>query len=563
MPHGTSDQLGQSPRQSGGNLGPSEKRGGVACRRRHHDLQHVVPPGRPAGQVREVNRESANRLGSASPGIERIGREAGRRDRRHSERWDLFRHARFSTRSLGSRADSVVDGDRFDATFDRNRLRTAADRNRLGQVSRFFFAHGLGWLGRRRRPSRRRDHANGLRSHPLHRVCQTVEIFQARQSHDRHLGKHRRMATRPHAAERMVDDLQHGQQRDGAGLAANRSQINAESVPLQHQFGAAADACQQAVAQGRHHLLQHSAWISTAGGRRIKRRERTGGIPRRQARDDRADFFLAAGADHRVHLVYPDRPVSRSEELFQERLAVSHAPGRAAGDQCQRVRSDLGPLRLDDLSEAAADRRRIDGVKVEPLASGENRDRQFVRLGRAEHELHMGRRLLERLEECVERLPREHVHFVDDVGFVVAPRGPDGDVLPQLAHLVDAAIAGGVDLHHVDILPGRDRRAAVADVAGLAADPAGAFKRLGIDAGGARLAHAAGAGEKIGMADPARLDRPRQASGDVFLADEFIEPLWPVAAGHHLIANRRGDGRARVGGWFALSSALLYRWFHR
>ena len=145
----------------------------------------------------------------------------------------------------------------------------------------------------------------------------------------------------------------------------------------------------------------------------------------------------------------------------------------------------------------------------------------------------------------------------------MAPCGPDGDVLPQLPHLVDAAIAGGVDLHHVDILPGRDRRAAVADVAGLAADPAGAFKRLGIDAGGARLAHAAGAGEKIGMADPARLNRPGEAAGDVFLADEFIEPLWPVAAGHHLIANRRGNGRACVGGWFALSSALLYRWFHR
>ena len=253
-----------------------------------------------------------------------------------------------------------------------------------------------------------------------------------------------------------------------------------------------------------------------------------------------------------MHLVHPDQPVSRSEELFQKRLAVSHAPGRAAGDQGQRVGSDLGPLRLDDLRQAAADRRRIDSLKVEPLASRENRDRQLVGLGGAEHELHVGRRLLERLEERVERLPGEHVHFVDNVGLVVAPRRPDGDVLPQLPHLVDAAVAGGIDLHHVDILTGSDRHAGVADVAGLAADPAGAFKRLGIDAGGARLANAAGAGEKIGMADPARLDRPRQAAGDVFLADEFIEPLWTVAAGHHLIAGRRGDGRACIGGWFAL-----------
>ena len=260
-----------------------------------------------------------------------------------------------------------------------------------------------------------------------------------------------------------------------------------------------------------------------------------------------------------MHLVHSDRGVSRSEELFQERLAVPHAAGRAAGDQGQRVGSDSSPLGLHDLGEAAGDRRRIDSLKVESLTAGENRDRQLVGLGRAEHELHVGRRLLERLQKRVERLPREHVHFVDDVGFVVAPRRPDGDVLPQLPHLVDAAVAGGVDLHHVHILPGRDCLAGVADVAGLAADATGAFKRLGIDAGRARLAHAACASEEIGVTDPARLDRPRQAAGDVFLADQFVEPLRAVAAGHHLIPLHRCRSGACIGGWLA----LVYRFGHR
>ena len=371
------------------------------------------------------------------------------------------------------------------------------------------------------------------------------------------------MAARPHAAERMVNDLQHGQQRDGAGLAANRGQIDAETVALQHQFGAAANARQQAVTQRRHHLLQHPAGVGTSSGRRVECRERALGVPRGEARDEPAHFFLTASADHRVHLVRPDRPGSRSQELLQKRLAVPHAAGRTAGDQRERLGRDLRPLRLNDLRQPAGDRRGIHRLKIEPLAPGENRDRQLVGLGGAEHKLHVGWRLLERLEQRVERLSREHVHFVDDVGLVVAPRRPDGDVLPQLPHLVDAAVTGGVDLHHVDILPGSDRHAAFTDVAGFAADAAGALERLGVDAGGAGLAHAACAGEEIGVADPARLDRPRQATGDVFLAHQFVEPLRTVAAGHHLIARRRGDGRACVGGLLALYSPLLYRWFHR
>jgi hypothetical protein len=97
------------------------------------------------------------------------------------------------------------------------------------------------------------------------------------------------------------------------------------------------------------------------------------------------------------------------------------------------------------------------------------------------------------------------VDFVDDVNLIFGANRSNTHFFAQVADFVNPAVAGGIDLHHVDILTGSDRHAGVADVAGLAADSAGAFKRLGIDAGGARLANAAGAGEEIGMADPARL----------------------------------------------------------
>ena len=58
-----------------------------------------------------------------------------------------------------------------------------------------------------------------------------------------------------------------------------------------------------------------------------------------------------------------------------------------------------------------------------------------------------------------------------------------------------------------------------------------AIQRLGQDSGGRGLAHAAGAGEEIGMADAIGRDRVRQRLGDVFLADQFVERLRPIAPG--------------------------------
>ena len=115
----------------------------------------------------------------------------------------------------------------------------------------------------------------------------------------------------------------------------------------------------------------------------------------------------------------------------------------------------------------------------------------------------MPRRLLERLQQGAEGLAREHVDFVDDVDLEPAPGRANGDVLPEAADLVDATIAGGVDLDDIDILPGGDRGTGVALIARLGRGPGRALEGLGEDPRGARLADAAGAGEEIGVANPA------------------------------------------------------------
>ena len=106
-----------------------------------------------------------------------------------------------------------------------------------------------------------------------------------------------------------------------------------------------------------------------------------------------------------------------------------------------------------------------DPGEVVPLATREHGDRDLVRLGRGEEELDVLGRLLERLEQGVERPGREHVDFVDVINLEPGPAGAQAGILPQFADGLDAIIAGAVDLDHVDILSGRDRLADVADIA--------------------------------------------------------------------------------------------------
>ena len=66
---------------------------------------------------------------------------------------------------------------------------------------------------------------------------------------------------------------------------------------------------------------------------------------------------------------------------------------------------------------------RCNPAQIKALAAAEDGRQDLVRLGRREEEFHMWRRLFQRLEQGVEGLFRQHVHFVDDVDLVASRRG--------------------------------------------------------------------------------------------------------------------------------------------
>ena len=96
-------------------------------------------------------------------------------------------------------------------------------------------------------------------------------------------------------------------------------------------------------------------------------------------------------------------------------------------------------------------------LEDERLAARPDGRDHLLELGRAEDEDEVGRGLLDELEQRVPRSRRQLVRLVDDVDLVAAFCGLEHRALADLAHLVDAALRGGVHLDDVERRAVRDR----------------------------------------------------------------------------------------------------------
>ena len=185
-----------------------------------------------------------------------------------------------------------------------------------------------------------------------------------------------------------------------------------------------------------------------------------------------------------------------------------------------------------------------DPAKVEALAAGEHRYRHGTYLGRRENEFHMLRRLLQRLQQGIERIAREHVHFIDDIDLEARRNRAVAYCLNDLADIVHAGMGGRIHFDDIDMAVGGDGRAGFADPAGLLrrrlplAVRAEAVDRAGEDPRCRRLADAAHAGEHEGMRNSSGPDRIGENAHQRFLADKVAEGGGPVFAGQHPVGGR-------------------------
>ncbi len=215
-----------------------------------------------------------------------------------------------------------------------------------------------------------------------------------------------------------------------------------------------------------------------------------------------------------MHLRPGHGAVAERDRLVEQRQAVAHRSVRRPGNQPDRFILDRDVFLFRDIAEMFGQLRHVEPAQIETLAARQHGDRHLADFGRREDEVHVLRRLFQRLQQGVEGVLRQHVHFVDDVDLVARGDRLVADAFDQLADVVHAGAAGGVHLHHVDMAVLGDGGALLAFTAGRDGDVAlpvraDAVQRAGDDPRGRRLADAADARQHVGMRDPTAVDRVR------------------------------------------------------
>ncbi len=257
------------------------------------------------------------------------------------------------------------------------------------------------------------------------------------------------------------------------------------------------------------------------------------GVSSPEGRDRRIQQFTVGEPEERSRSVIgqPTR-VRPRHQLIEHGQRISHRTSAGPHDEGQHARLDIDTLGVAQELEIVVQpgrRHEAEGVVVGAGADGPD---DLFGLGGREDELHVLGRLLDDLEQSVEALRRDHVGLVDDVDLVAALGRREGRPLPQLTGIVDAAVAGRVDLDDVDRAgpPARQRHARVALAARGAGRPLLAIETAGKDAGARRLAAPTGAGEEVGVIDAAGVQRTHQGHRHVLLPDHVGERVGPVAA---------------------------------
>ena len=240
-------------------------------------------------------------------------------------------------------------------------------------------------------------------------------------------------------------------------------------------------------------------------------------------------------AEHRAHVNRAHAARAIGDRLIEQRQTIAQGTVRRARQFSQRIGFEDNAFGIEDMLHLAGDLCRQQALEIEFEAARQHGDRKLLRIRRRQQELHVRRRLFERLEQRVERRLRQHVHFVDQIDLEAAARRGILRVFDDVAHIVDAGVAGGIDLEQIDETPGVDVDTGAALATRSRRLAALAVQRFGEDARNRRLADTARAGEQERMMHAIGIERIAERAHDVFLADQLGKPFRPPFARKDLI----------------------------
>ena len=170
-------------------------------------------------------------------------------------------------------------------------------------------------------------------------------------------------------------------------------------------------------------------------------------------------------------------------------------------------------------------------VEIIGLAAGKYGREYLVLLGGGKYEYGVCRRLLQSLEESVERLVRKHMHLVHDEHAVTADLRRDVDLLYQRLYILHAVVGSGIKLMYAVGPALLERTAGLAFAARFHILPRmGAVDGLGEYSRSAGLSHSSRAAEKVGVRELPPDDGILQSLDYRVLADERFKGIRPVFA---------------------------------
>ena len=284
--------------------------------------------------------------------------------------------------------------------------------------------------------------------------------------------------------------------------------------------------------------IQHLGEIGRKFGNALDLPEQFDRVRRDHGFQQDADSRPLHGTQHRMDVGRLEFAATVGNRLVEQGQAVTQGTIGGAGQHLDGFAVEIHLFGGKNVAHLPADLLRGQTLEIELDTARKDGHGQLLRVRRGQQELDVRRRFFERLQQGVERRLGKHVHFVDQIDLVPATRGHVLGVVDELAHVVDAGIAGCVDLQQID-------KAACVDVRANAANPAGrrsrallAIERLGENAGDRGLADAAGSGEQEGMMDTTAVQRMRQRANHVFLADQFGKLARAPFASEYLIGHR-------------------------
>ncbi|MNZ86193.1 hypothetical protein D3C78_1050100 [compost metagenome] len=285
-------------------------------------------------------------------------------------------------------------------------------------------------------------------------------------------------------------------------------------------------------------LGQHPGPIRPLFGQMTHRLEQRARVALQQRLQHAVDLAMIEGTEHRPHIGGQHLALAEGNRLIGQAHRVAHRAVGGTPQQPQRIHFEGDLLDGQHMGQVLDHPLRRHVLQRELQAARKDGDRQLLRVGGGEQELDVGRRLFEGLEQGVERVRGQHVHFVDQVDLVAAAAGRVLHVVEQLAGVLDLGPAGGIHLDQVDETPLVDLPAYRALAARRRADALLAIQALGQDACDGGLTHATGAREQIGMVQPLVVQRIDQGLEHMGLADHFAERARTPLTGKNLITHR-------------------------